>query len=248
MRRFVEEEGLQPQRFAYVHDPEDGNPESKFKADKYGPLAIYEEPRRGVQYVLAADPAQGVKNGDPSAMLLLACDEEPPYLREAASYSEVITPDKFAELLYYLRTLYCTSLLAPERNERGGYAVCLKLHKEMKYENLYFRTKNYGKAYDDQPGFVTEGSNKGVIITGLDYRIREGDILLRTPALLTELEHFVELENGELGAEPGYTDDLAMCAMIGANVSLRIQHWRPRETPPPGSIGDMKKRGVWKKR
>ena len=248
MRRFVEEEGLQPQRFAYVHDPEDGNPESKFKADKYGPLAIYEEPRRGVQYVLAADPAQGVKNGDPSAMLLLACDEEPPYLREAASYSEVITPDKFAELLYYLGTLYGTALLAPERNERGGYAVCLKLHKEMKYENLYFRTKNYGKAYDDQPGFVTEGSNKGVIITGLDYRIREGDILLRTPALLTELEHFVELENGELGAEPGYTDDLAMCAMIGANVSLRIQHWRAKERPPAGSIGDMKKRGVWKKR
>src|SRR5215813_2401172 len=248
MRRFVEEEGLQPKRFAYVHDPEDGNPESKFKADKYGPLTIYEEPRRGVQYVLAADPAQGVKNGDPSAMLLLACDEEPPYLREVASYSEVITPDKFAELLYYLGTLYGTALLGPERNERGGYAVCLKLHKEMKYENLYFRTKNYGKAYDDQPGFVTEGSNKGVIITGLDYRVREGDILLRTPALLTELEHFVELENGELGAEPGYTDDLAMCAMIGANVSLRIQHWRPRETPPPGSIGDLKKKGVWKKR
>lgn len=248
MRQFVEEESLPAKRFAYVHDPEDADPESKFKADSYGPLTIYEDPQRGSQYILVGDPAQGVKNGDRSGLLLLACAEEPPYLREVASYSEIITPDKFAELLYYLGTLYNTALLAPERNERGGFAVCLKLHKEMNYENLFFRSKNYGKAYDDQPGFVTEGSNKGVIVTGLDYRIREGDILLRSPALLSELEHYVELETGELGAEPGYSDDLAMCAMIGANVSLRIQHWRPRETPPPGSIGDMKKKGIWKKR
>ncbi len=248
MRKLVKEEGLRPFRYSYVHDSENEDPKTKFKSDDYGPLTIYERYISGVQYALAADPAQGVKNGDPSALLLFATAEEPPYLREVASYSRVITPDKFAELLYYLGVIYDTALLGCERNERGGYATLLKLHKELKYENLYYMLKPYGKEPDIQPGFVTGPSNKGVIVTGLDYRIREGDILLRTPLLLEQLEHYVELDNGDLGAEPGYNDDLAMCAMIGANISLRVRHWTPRETPPPGSIGDLKKRGIWKKR
>jgi hypothetical protein len=247
MRKLVEEEGVQPRRYSYIHDPENTDPSSKFKADDYGALAVYELPQMGVQYVLSADPALGNPNSDPSALLVLAVSEESPYLREVASYSKITKPDVFAELVYYLGTLYGTALVAPERNERGGFVVCLKLHKDLEYERLYFEFNAYDKKPSEEPGFVTKDSNKATIVAGLDYRIRDAEILLRTPMLLEQLEHFVELENGDLGAEPGYNDDLAMCAMIGVNVSLKVHYYIPKPTPPPGSIGDLKKRGVFKR-
>lgn len=248
MRKLVEEEGIEPRRYTYIHDPDNEDPGSKFKADSYGALTVYEPPDPSVQYVLAADPALGNPNSDPSGLIVLAVSEESPYLREAASYSKITKPDVFSELIYYLGTLYNVALVAPERNERGGYVVCLKLHKELRYERLYFEFDPYAKKPAEEPGFVTKDSNKATIVAGLDYRIRDAEILLRTPLLLEQLEHFIELPNGELGAEPGYNDDLAMCAMIAVNVSLKVHHWMPRPQPPPGSIGDLKKRGVWKKR
>jgi hypothetical protein len=246
MRKLVEEEGLQPRRYSYIHNPDDHDMASKFKPDEYGPILVYENRRDDCQYVVAADPALGNPNGDPSAFIVLAVSEEAPYLREIASYNKITKPDVFAELLYYIATFYNTALLGPERNERGGYTVCLKLHKELKYERLYFEFNAYDKKPAEEPGFVTKGTNKATIVAGLDYRIRDAEILLRTPLLLEQLEHFVELENGELSAEPGYNDDLAMSAMIGVNVSLKVHYWMPKPAPPPGSIGDLKKRGVWK--
>jgi len=248
MRRLVEEEGLQPRRYNYIHNPDDQDISSKFKPDEYGPIAVYESRQDGVQYVVAADPALGNPNSDPSAFLVLAVSEESPYLREVASYSKITKPDIFAELLYYVATFYNMALLGPERNERGGFVICLKLHKDLKYERLYFKFNAYDKKPADEPGFVTNDSNKATIVAGLDYRIREGEILLRTPLLLEQLEHFVEMEDGELGAEPGYNDDLAMCAMIGVNISLKVHYYIPKPQPPPGSIGDLKKRGVFKRR
>lgn len=248
MRKLVEEEGLQPRRYSYAHDPDNRDIGSKFKPDRYGPVAVYENRQDGVQYVVAADPALGNPNSDPSAFIVLAVSEESPYLREVASYSKITKPDVFAELLYYVATFYNIALLGPENNERGGYVVCLKLHKDLKYERLYFEFKAYDKKPADMPGFITKDSNKATIVAGLDYRIRDAEILLRTPLLLEQLEHFVELENGELSAEPGYNDDLAMCAMIGVNISLKIGYYMPPPSPPPGSIGDLKKRGVFKRR
>jgi len=248
MRKLVEEEGLQPRRYTYIHDPENTDPSTKFKADDYGALTIYELPEMGVQYVLSADPALGNPNSDPSAFVILAVSEESPYLREVASYSRITKPDVFAELINYLGILYNIALVGAENNERGGYVVNLKLHKDLKYERLYFEFDAYAKKPAEMPGFVTKDSNKATIVAGLDYRIRDAEILLRTPLLLEQLEHFVEMENGELGAEPGYNDDLAMCAMIGVNISLKVHYYIPKPQPPPGSIGDLKKRGVWKKR
>lgn len=248
MRKLVEEEGIQPRRYTYIHDPENTDPATKFKADDYGALAIYEPPAMGVQYVLSADPALGNPNSDPSALIVLAISEVSPYLREVASYSKITKPDIFAELINYLGILYNIALAGAENNERGGYVVNLKLHRELKYERLYFEFDTYSKKPAEMPGFITKDSNKATIMAGLDYRIRDGEILLRTPLLLEQLEHYIEMENGELGAEPGYNDDLVTCAMIGVNISLKVHHWMPKPAPPPGSIGDLKKRGVFKRR
>ena len=72
----------------------------------------------------------------------------------------------FAELINYLGILYNIALVGPERNERGGYVVCLKLHKDLKYERLYFEFSAYDKKPAEEPGFVTKDSNKATIVAG----------------------------------------------------------------------------------
>jgi hypothetical protein len=248
MRKRVEEEGVQPRRYAYVGDPDSDNPKDQFRPDDYGPLVVYEGRREGVQYVLAADPAMGNPNSDPSALIVYAVSETEPHLREVASYNKIIKPDVFADLIYYLGKGYNNALVVVEDNPAGGGPIVnLHLHRQAKYERIYFRLDPYDKKAAPRPGFVTHERNRGTIITGLDLRIRNGEILLRTPLLLEQLEHFVELENGDMGAEPGYNDDLAMAAMIGVNASLRVYEQVIREGPPPGSVGDLKKKGVFKR-
>src|SRR5262249_13392665 len=247
MRQAVEEEGLQPLRYRYIHDPTNDNPEEKFAPDEFGALLIYERPQRGGLYVLAADCSQGIPNsGDPSAALVLKVEGD--FLSEVASYTQIVTPDVFAELLHYLGLLFGECLLGPENNEKGGFAVCLKLHKELSYPNLYFRYDPYDRKAARQPGFVTKAANKSVLVTGLSMRIRDHDVLLRPPLLLDQLEHYVDLGDGELGGEPGWNDDLVSAALIATHLSTKVHEYVLKSEPPPGSIGWHMKKGALRRR
>lgn len=244
MRRAVEEEAIKPRRLKYIHDPENENPDDKFIPDQYGPLAIYEPPEPNGLYVLGGDPGMGVPNsGDPSACIVLKIGGDGDFLEEVASFNQIITPDKYAELCYYLGKLYNNALLGIENNERGGYAANLKLHREMRYPRLYYRYDPYDKKAAAQPGFVTKGSNKATLITGLGMRLRDHEILIRNPDTIDQLEHYVDLGNGELGGAPGWNDDMVSAALIATHLSTKVHPFIPREGPPPGSIGWEMKRG-----
>src|SRR5262249_50190508 len=113
MRAHVEREGIQPVRFRYKQDLENGNPDEKFTRDPYGPLVVYCPPQRNAQYVIAADPSMGIQNsGDPSALIVLDCGD----LKEVASYNAVVRPDIFAEVCHWLGLLYNHALLGVENN------------------------------------------------------------------------------------------------------------------------------------
>jgi hypothetical protein len=247
MRESVEAEGLRPARFKYIHDPENLNPEDKFISDPYGALIIYEPPIPGGLYVLAADVGMGIPNtGDPSACLVLKVEGDS--LEEVASYNQIITPDKFAEMLYYLGLMYGGCLLGVENNERGGYAANLKLHKELRYPNLYYRFDPYDRKAAVAPGFVTKNANKATLVTGVGMRLRDHEILVRTPEAIEQLEHFVDLGNEELGAAPGWYDDFVTVLWIGVHLTTKVHQYNPKPEPPRGSIGWIKKRGGFRKK
>lgn len=247
MRAAVEAENLEPRRFAYVHDPENENPADKFIEDPYGPLIIYEAPYPGALYVLAADVGMGIPNtGDPSACVVLKVEGD--LLEEVASFNQIITPDKFAELLHYLGLMFNQCLVAAENNERGGFAVNLKLHRELHYPNLYYRFDAYDRKAAVAPGFVTKGSNKATLVTGLAMRIRDHEILFRNPDCIDQLEHYVDAGNDELKAAPGWQDDLVSAALIAIHLTTKVHQYTPKVEPPVGSIGWMRKRGGFRKR
>jgi hypothetical protein len=240
LRNHVAEEGIQPKRFRYIHDPENENVNEKFAADPYGELVVYDLPTPGQQFVLAADPGMGIENsGDPSAAVVLAV----PDLKEVASFNAICSPDVFAEMCYYLGRLYNDALLGVENNERGGYAANLRLHRDLKYPRLFYRFDFYDKKAAGQPGFVTKATNKGILVSDLAQLIREHEILVRTPEAIEQLAHYVALDNGELCGAPGFHDDLVSALMIAVHLSTKIHQFPPRiEAPAKGTAGHAFKR------
>lgn len=243
MRKHVEEEGIRPQRFNYVHDPEDDDPNNKFTPNVYGALHVYKLPEMGRLYVLAGDPGMGIPNsGDPSALVVLDVTD---ILEEVASYNEIVTPDRFAEMSYYLGLIYNTALLGIEDNERGGFAANLILAKQLNYPKLLYRRDAYDKKAAGKPGYHTTDTSKSVNVAMLQQLIRDHQILFRTPALHDQLQHYVELPDGTMGGSPGWNDDLCSAAQIAVYLSTKVHQYTPRVEPPVGSIGWQMKHGLF---
>jgi hypothetical protein len=219
MRLAVKEEAIKPLRFAYVHNPEVLDPNTKFQVDPYGSLRIYRTPEAGQAYVIGVDPAMGIPNsGDPSALVVLSV----PDLEEVASFAEIVTPDRFGELVYYLGMIFNTALVGVENNERGGYAINLKLAREMHYPRLYYRFDPFDKKAASKPGYATTETNKSVNVAMLQQLIRDHEILFRTDEVIDQLQHYMLLENGDMGAAADKHDDLVSAALIACHLSTKI--------------------------
>src|SRR5262249_17344646 len=95
----------------------------------------------------------------------------------------------------------------------------------------------YDKKAAVQPGFVTKGSNKATLVTGLAMRIRDHEILFRTPEVFDQLEHYVDLGNDELGATPGWCDDLISAALIAIHLTTKVHQYKAKKNQPQGRRG-----------
>ncbi len=234
MREHLAAEALPARRFHYDHNPEETDANKKFQLSPFGQVHVYKMPEAGQTYVMAGDPGMGIPNsGDPSALIVLAV----PDLEEVASFNQIITPDKFAELAFYLGRIYNTALLGIENNERGGYAANLILSKQMHYPRLYYRFDPFDKKATAKPGFNTTDTNKSVMVSATQQTIRDHEILLRTPALLEQLDHYVLLPNGTMGGAPGWNDDLISALLIAVHLSTKIHMYaQPPESAPKGSF------------
>ncbi len=235
MRAHVNEEAIQPSRFSYIHDPEETDPNVKFQPNPYGQLHIYKRPEAGQAYVIGADVAMGISNsGDPSALIVLSA----PDLEEVASFCEIITPDRFAELLYYIGMIYNGALLGVEDNERGGFAANLKLAKELRYPRLFYRFDAFDKKAASRPGYHTTDTNKSVNVSVVQQLVKDHEILLRTPLLLDQLQHYMLLPNGMMGGAVGWKDDYVSALLIAVHLSSKVHQYPPKvELPGKGTVG-----------
>lgn len=234
MREHVEREGLQVQRFTYTHDPDNNDPNVKFTPNPYGPVRVYKLPEHGQVYVIGADASQGIQNsGDPSAFVILSV----PDLEEVASYSGIITPDQYAEMLYYIGLIYNTALLGVESNDKGGWAANLKLSREMCYPRLFYRFDPFDKKAASKPGYNTTDANKSVMVSAAQQLIRDHELLIRTDEALEQIQNFVLLKDGTMGGAPGYQDDYVSALLIALHLASKVHMYEPaRQTAPKGSF------------
>jgi hypothetical protein len=208
--------------------------EKVFKHRRYGPLKLFEPIRDGLMYVIGADPALGVKGGDPSAAVILRCPE----LVQAGVFRAIIPPDEFAILLYHMGVMCNNALIGCEANEEGGYSVNKILGGtqlvdggQIRYPRLYRRDidENIRSKKQTKYGWKTSAVSKDIMITDLGNAINTDSLVIYDTETLTELMNFQEMvtESGRksTGVPKGMGhDDLAIATMIAYQMAHRAYH------------------------
>jgi hypothetical protein len=181
-----------------------------------GNMWIWEEPIKGHQYILAADPSSG--SSDDFAGL---CIFDYTTGNQVAEYHGKVAPDVLGEICKYYGESY-DAFIVVDITGGWGASVVLKLI-ELGYSKrkLYYdvavgidsvENNKALQKYMDRgklPGLNFQ-RNRNTIISEMEKSIRMDSFKIRSKRALIEIETFVFL-NGRADHMKGYHDDLLMC-------------------------------------
>lgn len=208
---------------------------SDFYRARYGPLRIYEPPQRTHRYVMGADVAEGLETGDTSVIQVLRL----PDLLQVAVYEDRLDPDDFADVCFHLGRLYGWAPLCVETNG-PGFATNLRLGKVLRYPNLYYREvfDSQAKQYQKKWGWHTNRQTKTVLITDLRAALRDDLILFRDVRTLEDMTHYVQRDDGTMGAVKGEHDDTVMALGLAYQMAIQrgVQHMRRPKLDMPSLV------------
>lgn len=183
-------------------------------------IRIYARPVEGLDYVLSADPSEGIE-GDDSGNDPAAGIVAERYSGEIVAVIDgYYRPHELAEKLRDLAVEYNTATIAPERNNHG-HAVLQALDRELGYHRV-FQTE------DEKPGWLTNSVTRPQMLDDFNAAIRKGLWTCPDAALLSQLRTFVVL-NGKPQGAIGEHDDLVIAAAI---------NWAVRQLPSPTNMLD----------
>jgi hypothetical protein len=193
---------------------------------------IWEMPKDGCRYSLAADPMTGMSQTggkDPDCHSVLVLREG--YFDRAGKFlipkvvARVFTPcrvdlDVLSDFIRYLTAYYGNCQFVPEANN-SGIAV-IELLKHEPNMNIYRRKLwNFRESKETEAlGWQTkDGANRegtrSICIANLAALIREEGIDLSCEHLIGECQSFIVDDTGKAVAPPGKHDDDVLCAAIG---------------------------------
>lgn len=188
---------------------------AKVVEDEDGELWIWEKPKKGARYVIGADVSTGRAEDFSTAHVLEG-------RRVVASYRGKCDPDEFAVLLWRLARAYNNALLAPEINA-VGYAVILKLVKDLGYTNVYSFVDEAVVAgtFSKEYGWKTTTKTRPMMLEKLAELTRTNQLELHCERTIAEMHTFIFAD--EIGkkaeAQPGCHDDCVMSLAIAVAVS-----------------------------
>jgi hypothetical protein len=180
-------------------------------SDDLAPLKIWDMPERGEEYVIGADPAEGLANGDFSVADVIRVKD----LKTVAKIRGHIDPDLFGHFLDKLGRFYNNALLGVEINNHG-LAVVQRL-RDLFYTNLYRREKGIDERFEESTsklGWKTDMRTKPLAIDYLAEAIRELYITDYDIVFIEEAFSYVRDDNGRTNAEEGNHDDTVMAKAI----------------------------------
>lgn len=161
-----------------------------------GHFRIWYRPPKDYQaaYVIGADVAEGLENGDYSAAFVLEVNTG----RQMARIYCKLPPDEFAIKLKELALIYNNALIAPEANNHG-HAVISKL-KSIGWTNIY-RHVNTSKAYDvltDKIGWQTTPKTKMLMLDEFVAWFSAGEIVVADVDLYRQMSTLIYNERGDV--------------------------------------------------
>lgn len=190
-----------------------------------GELTVYRKHDEGERYIIGADVAMGVRNGDFSVAQVLDSKK-----RQVATWRGQVHPDYFAEILYALGEYYNEAFIIVENNGHG-ILTCTRLGKDLNYPSFYTEVQ-HDKLTDRETvklGFSTTAKTKPLIIDQLRASMREGELELNDKTTIREMLTYIVTESGSMEAEPSCFDDCVMSLALANYVHEGA--WTPVETP-----------------
>lgn len=174
------------------------------------------EPFAGTPYVIGADCAEGVPNGDYSAATIQRAKsgthmgtlmDDPPFPQ---SRERRMDPNTFARLLNEVGRRFNMALIDVERNGPGRGVVAL-LQDVYHYPNL--------ATHEGKVGFQTNAPTKTALVSNFRNALDSDDFSTFDARMPRQMSDFVVLDRKgdyeKVGARSGAKDDLMMAGMIG---------------------------------
>lgn len=210
-----------------------------------GEFQIWEFPKSGETYYVAADPSMGIEGGDPACIQVLTIpDDINRPLRQVARWHGLAPPTLFARILAAIGYLYNTAECAPECNTLT--TVASDLVKVLNYPKWYrdLRDDKIRSSYLNWIGWQTTHRNRNELISRFRESLDEWTVLVRCESDVDEMFDFVEVDegSGRYEARAGGHDDAIMALMIAYFCATRLH---PRtsgeieEKPAPEGINDQ---------
>lgn len=168
-------------------------------------LRIYQLPRRGAQYVMGLDPAEGNPTSDDSALAVL--DKETG--AEVASLAGKFQPSTLAAHADSIGRYFNNAALMVERNNHG-HAVLLWLRDNSRLIRL--------NGHDGREGWLSSTRGKTLMYDATADAYRNGERTLRTFETFTQLSG---IEGATLRAPDGQNDDRADADALATVAALR---------------------------
>jgi len=198
---------------------------------------IWKYPEAGKSYMVTGDVARG-DGSDYSAAQVVDIET----LEQVAEYNGKLGTKDYAKALMTFATEYNMALLVVE-NANVGWAVIQELI-DLKYPNLFYSSADL--QYVDvemqmtnkintqerkmTPGFTTSSKSRPLIISKLEYYIREKEVTIKSKRLIDQLNVFIWKSTGSTSAKAeamdGYNDDLVIAfaiAMWIRDIALRLR-------------------------
>ena len=188
--------------------------EAQEKPDDFtykAPLKVWKHPEPGHEYVIGADVAEGLANGDFSVAEVIDTSS----METVARWRGHIDPDKFGEIIGALGTHYNYALVGVEVNNHG--LTTIQKLRDTFYTNLFKRDKGYDEDFEEPTsnlGWKTDVKTKRLMIDDLIRLIRDGVIHDPDEVFVNEAFAFVRDERGRMKAEEGEHDDTVMAKAI----------------------------------
>lgn len=146
------------------------------------PVKIFKAPVKGMTYALGGDPAEGLEEGDNSALSVLSRDFE-----QVATYAGKLDPDLFGALLVEVAKFYQNAIVAWEANNHGhAVEAAVKLRK---YFRVFRREskEEIGKEIKDKIGWLNTVKSKMEMLDELKESYRDGSLEINCEETLREM-------------------------------------------------------------
>ena len=188
-------------------------------------LDVYEKPIPNHEYVMTVDVSRGVSN-DYSAFVVVDITTIP-YKVVAKYKNNMIKPLLFPNIIDPVARSYNKAYVLCEVNDIGGQVADI-MQFDMEYENLLMcamrgragQIVGQGFSHKSQLGIKMTSTVKKTGCSNLKALIEDDKLLINDYDIIAEMTTFIQKKQS-FEAEEGCNDDLAMCLVIFAWLSVQ---------------------------